>query len=194
MKQIILISGKAQHGKDYFATHLKERLLDYEKHSIIIHYADYLKYLCKEYFGWDGLKNDAGRNILQYVGTDVIRNKVPDFWVRNVIQLIDVLWNEYDYALIPDTRFPNEIDSIRTIFYSRYVTSLKIERFNESGFPFENSLNKTQRMHQSETALDSRNDLIDFTVSNFGGGISGIEQGLRYTINHLKEKQEKYGL
>ena len=53
--------------------------------TLIVHYADLLKYMCKTFFGWNGEKDEFGRSLLQRVGTDCIRNVEPDYWVDFVI-------------------------------------------------------------------------------------------------------------
>lgn len=161
MKRIILFSGKAQAGKDTFANVIKEILEEQGERVVIIHYADYLKFLCKSYFGWDGEKDDAGRTILQRIGTDVIREIEPDFWVDSVIKFIELFEHEFDFVLIPDTRFPNEIVKMEEKFgYS--VISTWITRLDENGERFNNSLSEEQKRHKSETALDW---YLDFSYS-----------------------------
>ena len=192
MKQIIIFSGKAEAGKDYIATKTKEILESCDSKVLITHYADYLKYLCKEYFNWDGNKDDVGREILQRIGTDVVRNKIPEFWARNVCQFIEVFWDEYDYILISDCRFPDEIELLIDIFGKEFISSVRIERINKNGFPFENSLTYKQNSHASETALDSRQDLFDLVIRNYAfeyDGFNLINEDFKI-INHLKMKEK----
>lgn len=77
--KIIMISGKMRHGKDTCAQFIKEELERANKHVLVIHYADYLKFVLKQYFGWNGEKDEEGRKLLQTVGTDLIRARQPDF-------------------------------------------------------------------------------------------------------------------
>ena len=90
MDKILLVSAKAQHGKDSVAEIAKEQLELKGKKVLICHYADLLKYICKTFFDWDGNKDDKGRTLLQYVGTDVIRNKnhAPNYWVGFIVDLL----------------------------------------------------------------------------------------------------------
>ena len=105
--KIITISAKAKNGKDFCASLIKQKLESRGNKVLIAHYADLLKYICKTFFGWDGKKNQEGRTLLQYVGTDVIRQKNPDYWVNFIVSILNLFPNEWDYVLIPDTRFPN---------------------------------------------------------------------------------------
>ena len=127
MKKVICISGKAQHGKDTTATILRSILQTRGNKVIVFHYADLLKHLCREYFEWDGLKNDAGRTLLQYVGTDVVRTKRPNYWVDFAKDFFKLFEDEWDYVLIPDCRFPNEVEVMKENFDAIH---LRISRTN----------------------------------------------------------------
>lgn len=145
--KVVLISGKARHGKDTFAEMVRQKLVAKGHRVLVTHYADLLKYVCKTFFGWNGEKDEAGRQILQYVGTDIIREKEPDFWVDFIVRVLKLFPDEWDYVLIPDTRFPNEIDKMRDAGFD--VTYLRIIRPE-----FDNGLTGEQKSHKSETALD----------------------------------------
>lgn len=156
--KIICISGKAQHGKDTLARMLKKQLeLDKQRKILIAHYGDLIKYVCRQFFGWNGKKDERGRSLLQYVGTEVVRKQIPDFWVKFIADILTMFRNEWDYVIIPDCRFPEEID----IFKERELNSvsLRIERGN-----FTSPLTKEQQLHPSETSLD--NYLFDYYIYN----------------------------
>lgn len=146
--RIVCLCAKAQHGKDFAASILKEKLEQQGKKVLIIHFADYLKFISREYFGWDGNKDEKGRTILQQIGTEKIRTRDPDFHVGILTRFIKVFAEDYDYFLISDCRFSNEIEYPRDKKLN--VISLHIERLN-----FENSLTPEQRQHRSEIALDN---------------------------------------
>lgn len=155
---IICISGKARSGKDTVARLIKSRL-EFEGHkTLIIHYADYLKFICKAYFDWNGEKDVEGRTLLQYVGTDVIRANNENFWVDNVINILKLFADEWEYVLIPDCRFPNEIERIKETFYN--VKTVRINR-PEATLDL---LTDTQKQHISETALDDYK--FDYVIDN----------------------------
>lgn len=157
--KVICISGKAQHGKDTTAGILKDQLESDGYRVLIAHYADLLKYICKQYFGWNGEKDEAGRHTLQYVGTDVIRAQKPDYWVDFIAGLLEMFKDEWDYVLIPDCRFPNEIGQMKSFGFD--VVHLRVFRQN-----FVSHLTPEQRAHPSETALDSY--VPDYTIQNSG--------------------------
>ena len=76
--RVILISGSARFGKDSAAFIMKELLEKQKKKVLIIHYADNLKLFAKNYFGWSGQKDQKGRELLQWLGTDVVRKNYED--------------------------------------------------------------------------------------------------------------------
>ena len=92
--KLILISGKAGHGKDTLAGYLKAVMEEDDKKVLIVHYGDLLKYICKQFFGWDGNKDEKGRTLLQHVGTDVIRKMQPNYWVDFVNNILYMFENE----------------------------------------------------------------------------------------------------
>ena len=157
--KVILISGKAQNGKDTVAGSLHKALIDDGKRVLVTHYADLLKYICRNYFGWDGNKDEQGRQMLQYVGTDVIRKQNPTLWVDFVAMMLKYFHENWDYVIIPDCRFPNEVT---TMIDNGFDTiHLRVVRDN-----FESPLTKEQQNHPSETALD--NVEPDFYIKNNG--------------------------
>lgn len=145
--KIICISGKARHGKDTLANILKDSLEDKGQRVLIAHFGDLLKYICATFFEWDGKKDEQGRALLQYVGTNVIRNREPDFWINFIITVLSFFMDEWDYVLIPDCRFPNEFERFKEQGFEAYL--VRIERPKcESG------LTEEQLHHPSETAMD----------------------------------------
>ena len=76
--KVILISGKAGHGKDTLAGYMKNFMEKRGKRVLIIHYGDLLKYICKSLFGWDGQKDEKGRTLLQYVGSPMRSREWPN--------------------------------------------------------------------------------------------------------------------
>ncbi len=157
--KVIMISGKAQHGKDTTAGFLKEAL-EADGYSVLIaHYGDLVKYVCKTFFDWDGNKDERGRTLLQYVGTDVIRKQDENYWVRFIGQMLTFFNGEWDYALIPDCRFPNEVDYLREMGLD--ATHIRVVRTG-----FVSPLTAEQQAHPSETALD--NTRPDYYIHNDG--------------------------
>ena len=153
--KVIFVSGKAFNGKDTAGEIFKNKLEARGQKVLVTHYADLLKWMCKNYFGWNGEKDAAGRSLLQHVGTDVIRAQIPNFWVDWMIQLLRLFPKEWDFVIIPDARFPNEIEVLENEFQSNSddiftgVYHFRVERTN-----FVSPLTEEQQNHPSEKALD----------------------------------------
>ena len=157
--KIIVISGRAQHGKDTIASMMKEQLGDGYTKVLITHYADLLKYICKTYLDWDGKKDEDGRRLLQYIGTDCVRRRSPDFWVDFIISMLTFFDERWEYVFIPDVRFPNEVVKLRDCGFD--VTHIHVERLN-----FHNGLTDEQNSHESETQMMTIKP--DFYICNDG--------------------------
>lgn len=159
MTHFICISGKAGAGKDTTGNMMKE-YLELKGYSILItHYAGLLKYICVDYLGWNGIKNGEGRELLQYIGTDCIRKQDPDYWVDFIANLIRMLPKMWDFVIIPDMRFENELTRLSDAGFPS--THVHVERNN-----FDSSLSEEQKLHSSETALDGV--VADYTIPNNG--------------------------
>lgn len=154
MTNVICIAGKAGSGKDTVGQMLSEAFRSIGYNVLIAHYADLVKYCCTTFFKWDGVKDERGRSLLQFVGTDVVRAKDPDYWVNFIKDALTFFHVLYDYVIIPDCRFPNEIDIMRDNFPALL---LRVVRPN-----YESKLTEKQKNHQSEVALDGYPADIDF--------------------------------
>ena len=155
--KIVLISGKARHGKDSLAAFVKEDLKKQNRKVLITHYADLLKFICINYFNWNGKKDAEGRQLLQYIGTDKIRAVDPDTWVIFIIKILKIFPDTWDYVLIPDCRFVNEVSLMKKNFND--IKVIRIHRPN-----FINDLSEEQKNSESETALD--NYTFDYVICN----------------------------
>lgn len=154
--KIVLISGKSRSAKDTTASYIAAEFRLRGQRTLIVHYADFLKWFCREYLGWDGKKEtlqntgETGRSMLQRVGTEIVRKNNPDSWIMMMIALLKGMYTEYDVVFIPDARFPNEIERIKEAFENEAkIITIRINRPN-----FDNGLSEEEKNHSSETALD----------------------------------------
>ena len=168
MKGTIILSGKSGSGKDMTAQFMKEELAKHGQKALVIHYADAVKWFCRDFLDWDGKKDEVGRTLLQMVGTDIVRAKHPNFWVGIVVGLIQAFepYKDFDVAIIPDARFENEVNiSLENLKNS---VSVRIERKNADGTDWINpTLTEEQRNHPSETSLDCF--AFDYVIHNDEG-------------------------
>lgn len=157
--KVICITGKAGAGKDLFASAMKEALEVGERRVLITHYADLVKYVCREFCGWDGNKDERGRSLLQKVGTDIFRRKDPEYWVNFLMDMLEAFSEDWDYVLIPDCRFPNEyLGPIQRGFHTELI------RITRPGM--ESKLTENQKRHASECSMDGIK--ADIEIENIG--------------------------
>lgn len=144
---IISLSGMARHGKDSTINIIQKKLESQNKKCLHMAYGNLVKHICEQYYNWDGRKDEFGRTLLQYIGTDKIRSKEPNYWVDFIINLVKVIGEDYDYVMISDCRFPNEI--LRWMEEGYVIIPVHVTRTN-----FDNGLTEEQKNHSSETALN----------------------------------------
>ena len=128
------------------------------KSACIHHIADYLKYLVTTYHGWNGVKDEYGRSLLQRKG-DGSRQLRSNFWETISIHTILFLFQYFEYVIIPDVRYINEIETL-----SKEFESVKV-RINRT-MP-DSALTAEQLTHVSETQLDNYSSW-DMVISNDG--------------------------
>lgn len=161
---------------------MKEALENSDMRVITIHYADAVKWVLRDYFDWDGNKDEHGRHLLQYIGTDVVRTNYPNFWTKIVAELLAAFdkANLFDVALVPDARFENEVEiTMETIPDSVCV---RVKRENSDGTTWTNPmLTDIQKKHPSEISLD--NYSFDYVIHND----EGLEELKESAITVLKD-------
>ena len=173
--KIILISGKAQHGKDTFCGFLQyyfEPIYNIK----VIHFADALKFVCQQYYDWNGVKNELGRTILQRVGTDIVRAQDEHFWTDFVARLIKT-FKHVDYVIIPDWRFNEEIEQLSKYFDFNDIIKIRVDR----GSYVPPEMTNEQLKHKSEVELDDYPfDFIIDNTSDFSQLKDSAEELVRY--------------
>jgi len=169
---IYLISGKARHGKDTTANIMKDYYEQRGDKVIILQYSSYIKEYAKKISNWDGSEETKPRQLLQQLGTDVIRKKIDSlFFVDAMLKDFKVYSYFFDVIIVSDVRTPEEIEYPKNNFNN--VNAFNIIRVN-----FDNGLTEEQRKHYTEIALDNYNK-FDYIVMNDG------------TIEDLKNKVNK---
>ena len=162
---IYLIGGKAKHGKDTFSNYLKEAYESNGKEVIVTQLSKYIKYYAREMTGWNLTEEDKPRELLQQLGTNVIREKLgkDDLFIKRTIDDIDVYSCFYDCIIISDVRFKREILDIKAAF----PDAISIRMFRPD---FDNGLTAEQKLHPTEIDLDDFNDfdeeIINTTFDN----------------------------
>ena len=148
--KIILIAGKARSGKNTVAEYLKKEYTKRNKQVIISPYTKYLKKYIEEITEEKITEENKHRDLLQKICSELIKDKLKkeDFYIRRQIEDIEIYSFFKDVIIIPDVRFPNEIEEIKEQFNN--VISIGMIRNN-----FETDLTIEQQNDITETALDN---------------------------------------
>lgn len=187
---VIGVTGKKRHGKDTVAEYLttkrgytrialadelKRMVLDLDPLVVVpdshtvgtdLHPSEvYRLSVLVERFGMEAMKNvPEVRRLLQVMGTEVIRYRDPDFWVRTLHKRLRDLEAETGVAglwVVPDIRYDNEAEWIKSLG----GTVIQVVR---PGIDDGDS-------HASEAGISS--EFLDATVLN-DGGVDDLFRGL----------------
>jgi len=170
--KIIIISGKARAGKDTTAGFLKEI---YNEKMIILQYGSYIKEYAKKISSWDGNEETKPRELLQQLGTNIIRKEIDEkFFIKKMIDDIKVYSFFFDVIVISDARFIEEIEDIKNTFDN--IVTIRIVRPN-----FDNGLTEKEKKHPTEVGLDNYNS-YDYKIIN-----DGTLEDLKLKIERLVE-------
>lgn len=175
--KIIMLAGKAKHGKDTTAAMIKEY---YEKKGlkvINLQISQVIKKYAQVISNWDGKEETKPRELLQQLGTSIIRGKIDnDFLIKQVIQDIKVYSYFFDIITISDVRLPNEIEQIKSNFTNACI-------FQVIRPDFDNGLTEEQKRHITEMALEDYKD-FDGTIIN-DGSIEALEEKVIKLLEEL---------
>lgn len=175
--KIFIVAGKARHGKDSTGTFIEKIYGD--KKCINLSFGSYIKEYAKKISDWDGSEDTKPRELLQELGTDVIRNKIDEhFFIKRLCDDIRVYSYYFDIAIITDARFPDEIDTVRDMFDD--VVVIKVIRPN-----FDSPLSSKQQAHRTETALDDYNN-YDYVIMN-DGSLEDLEKKVLDIVGEVDE-------
>ncbi len=157
---IILIAGKARSGKSTVAEYIRRELEDEHKDVIISPYTKYLKQYISDITKIEVTDENKPREMLQKLSSDLIKGKLGyhDFFIRRQIEDINIYSYFMDYILVPDVRFPDEIEVIRNRF--KNVKTIRVIREY-----YVSDLTEAQKRDITEVALDDYDD-YDYIINN----------------------------
>lgn len=119
--KVLGIAGRARTGKDTVADYLVRKggfgvyafaqpIREATKHILMLS-EEYLQHNKETTLPWI---NTSYRDFAQKLGTDMARNMIdPEFWIKRAQNVIDT--TPLTSLVIPDVRFENEADWIRSI-------------------------------------------------------------------------------
>lgn len=194
--KLFVLSGKKQSGKNTCGNFIEEFYATFYPNLIVKQYsfADTLKRdVCinilglteKQCYGededkdtetdivWEGKKLTA-RQVMQTVGTDILRKLKLDVWTSSAFRKIER--ENPDVAIITDCRFPNEVEDSKAFG----GTVIRLTRCK-----------KKQDEHISEKALDEENfDWFKFNYIIYNEAMT-LEEQKESVFNILKREIEK---
>lgn len=188
IKTIYLFTGKAQSGKNYIARELNKALTSEHKTVLELSFAYKLKSFISTLFDMPIEEVDKWklneqpftangttmREILQRFGTDIMRKHVDkDYWIKFVATRI--VNTDYNYYLITDYRFPNELD---VIDYIKLYDLYNLTDYNVKVVKVINNSTIKSSRHESELLTDviDADIVIDNTDHKYKFNIKDFER------------------
>ncbi len=157
---IILIGGKARSGKSTIAHYMEEK---FKEMGLSVVYSPYTKYL-KDYIenitDEKYTDQDKPRELLQKISSELIKKKLnnSDFFINRQIEDLEFYSYFKDIILVPDVRFPKEIEVIKEKF--KNVVSVGVLRYD-----YLSDLTDEQMKDISEISLDGYQE-YDYVINN----------------------------
>lgn len=157
--QIFIVSGKARSGKDTAVAIIEDFYYKKNKSVIKLKYSSYIKEYIMNISNWNGRDKTKPRDLLQDLGTELIKNKIDkEMLVRRICEDIKVYSYFFDIIIVSDARLKEEIEIPKKIF--KDIKTIRINRLN-----FDNKLTEKQKNHITETDLDNYSK-FDYVIEN----------------------------
>ena len=120
-------------------------------HAVNLSFAQPVKQIAIDCFGWDGIKDEKGRKLLQLIGTDCGRAYNPNIWIDKMREQLKEHEPFAEVVTIDDLRFDNEADLVHE--FGGVVIGVKRKGCEPSE-------------HQSEKGISP--EKIDLIITNNG--------------------------
>ena len=180
--KIILLGGKANSGKDSTAEYIDEYYRSRGVDVVNIQIAYYIKMYAKQIAHWDGDNETKPRQLLQDLGTELIRKQIDEyFFIKRILQDIDIYSRYFDVITISDGRLPEEFASIK-VAYPETVT-VHVTRPN-----YNSRLSKKQKEHVTESLVDD----IEYDYDIVNDGTLDDLQKKAIELVQMIEKETKF--
>ncbi len=180
--RLYLISGRARNGKDTMSQMMQQEYEILGKRVCFIQLMRPLKWLLKDYFGWDGSEETKPREKLQKMGTELIRQELgmPYYFIDRLTENIHILEKYYDVFLVTDVRLPLEIETLK----ERFPGSISINIIRKE---YESSLSQEEQVHYTEVALaDYKN--FDYEVIN--ESLEGLKKEVKRIVSEVENNEK----
>lgn len=177
---IFIICGKARHGKDTVASMIRSYYERIGLNTINLQYSSPIKEYAKKVSDWDGSEETKPRELLQMIGTELIRQKIDFlFFVKRMISDIQVYSYFCDVITISDARAKVELDIPREKF--KNVIVINVNRPS-----LESELSFKEKKHYTEVDLDDY-DNYDYKIVN-DGTIAELEGKVIDVLEDIKRR------
>lgn len=168
--KIYVIAGKARQGKTTIANMINKYCQGNDMKSINLAFAHQIKEYAKKITDWDGRDETKPRELLQQLGTDLIRQEIDnEFFINRVIEDIKVYSYFFDVVTIDDARFDLEINRIKENFSN--ATIIKVIR------PDSDNILGNLSSHATEKGLTD-DSLYDIIIEN-DGTLKDLEEKIK---------------
>lgn len=180
---IYMIAGRARSGKNTFGMMIKKELEKRGRKVCNIELMRTLKGYTKDYFGWDGEDETKPRDLLQRLGTEIIREKLnkPLFHINRLLEDVEILSNFFDDFIIDDIRFPLEIESIKKVYPNSICINIERDNYDNSHMTDE------QKKHITETALDGYSE---YDVKIYNTTLEKLEKDAEKLVREVEENEK----
>ena len=178
---IILIAGKARSGKNTLANYIKEELEKKNLKVVISPYTKYLKQYIESITNISITEENKPRDLLQKLSSELIKKKLgkENLLIERQLDDIEVYSYFANAIIIPDVRFPREIEVIKDKFNN--VLSIGLKREN-----YTTDLTKEQQNDITEISLDNYNN-YDIIVRN--NNLKDLQKKATDIINELYKRR-----
>lgn len=178
--KIYMIAGHARNGKDSLAKAILSYYEKQKKRGINLQFSYYVKEYAKKISAWDGSEETKPRELLQNVGTELIRKKIDEeLFIRRMIEDIKVYSYFFDVITISDTRFDLELIRLAETFSN--IKRIKVIR------PGVEDILGNLMQHETEKGLVN-DEIYDMIINNDGS----LEELERKAYQMLEGELDEY--
>lgn len=177
---IFCVCGKARSGKSLVGKYINDKLQEDGYKIIVSPYTKYLKKYISEITGQEITDDNKPRDLLQQISSEIIKGELGNnnFFINRQIEDIDLYSYFFDIVIIPDVRFPKEIEVLKERYEN--VISIGVNRVD-----YKSDLTLQQQKDKTEISLDNYQN-YDFLLIN--ENIEKLRQDTLKIINNLKKE------
>ena len=180
---IFCICGKAGSGKTFVGKYIHKKYSQKKYKVIISPYTKYLKQYIKEITGKSVTEKNKPRRLLQQLSSELIKGELgyKDIFINRQLEDISIYKYFFDIIIIPDVRFPKEIEVLKE-HYNNVIT-IEVKRSN-----YDNGLTNIEKNDTTETSLDNYQK-FDYILDNQGN--TNLQNDVLNIIDNIEKRNKK---